>query len=279
MDAQAISDAMKAVGLNINASKSHLMIIELGKPKPLLPPLTIDGVAVPEVKTLRYLGTLLDKRMSLEPHWLQVSASCKALMGSLSRMVGDERGILRAFYTERVEAKIRFSLGPCPPCTVRAWDRLTAAVSYCAKQITNRWDRHGVGGIREAGLTPPTELAATMALKFLYASRFEGRRWGRWVERMAELPTRYPGTRRKEALTGEELLPPSSHSTLLEKLQPRRMVLLYNSFLAVVGKDKIVDVLKSAANFAKAIPAFLALLSSDERRWAATADLYRLRMT
>ena len=56
------------------------------------------------------------------------------------------------------------------------------------------------------------------------------------------------------------------------------MVLLYNSVLQLVGREGLGEALKSRGTFAKAIADVLPILSRD-RPWAATADLYRLRMT
>ena len=241
-----INSYFGSLGLSLNGSKSKLMLVGLGAAEKIEPEVKIGDQVVPQVDKIRYLGILLDRRLSLDAHWSTVAASGKVLMGALSRLVQGHRKSIRHLYVERVQSAFAYGLIPAAPVNQRGWMRLQGLVSYSAHLITGNHSLHGTDIIELAGISSPGMLTIKRTLGFIFDCILKGRRWGEWLEL-----THPDGLQRIDGYyrTGLELKVPFCFSSLLSRLQPVRALELWNAAVRAIGSGKIRDAIQGKSVF------------------------------
>ena len=269
-DIDRIANFISGRGMELNASKCKYLNVCLGSsPHKLQTPLSVAGEELEEVVQLRYLGVLLDQRLSFNAHWIGLASSTKRAMGALGRLVHRNPVALRHLYQERVIATMLHSLPYCPPSTQRAWQRLNGVSSYVAHTITNIWkigERfvHGFEIMQMAGIDSASFLAIKHSLRFLFMCLWGKRRFGIWVE-WDRGEGRRGGLRNLSERTGYEILVPASKLTSLEKLQPHRLLRLWNSLISLPDFKPELH-LRSLNSFSAALPGLIEKLPADQRR-------------
>lgn len=261
---------MASLGLRLNPAKSKLLIVELGKPKPLQPPLIINGGEVEEVSSLRYLGAHLCKRLDFEKMWTRIAAQTKAALGALSRLVSGEARIVRFLYRERVESVLRFHLAGTPPATKRAWEKICSMTAYASRLITGVWTEKGqkklVPGkvvMELAGLTPPPLLAAQVASQMVYSCKFGGRRYGMWAKQ-ERADSEKGGGRATRAFTRFRWEPPPTSRLCFDQLQARRALLFWNCMASQMEPLKANGTIKGPKSYWKAAMAVLPITKTKD---------------
>ena len=177
------------------------------------------------------------ERLSFSPHWRKTSASAKAALGAIGRLIGWEPGFLRYLLQERVLPLLLFSLGPCAPTTSESWGKANGVLRYAAHRLINRWDVHGEALLRLAELPSAEELAGRLIVSLAASAVFGGRRIGSFMERGLaswEVPSR-EGLRVASSLPAEELRPALlplqlPRYAVLRSHLPSRLPLIWRTF-------------------------------------------------
>ena len=87
------------------------MVIDFRKDPPPIRPLTIDGQVVERVNTYKYLGVLLDHKLTFMDHVQQTYSKCQQrlyLLRRLSRLQVDSK-ILKCFYSCHVQSLLTYA--------------------------------------------------------------------------------------------------------------------------------------------------------------------------
>ncbi len=247
-DAHLLLQHFRTLGLHINVAKTRLMLASHAPSSPRLEwPLLLDGERVQEVESLRYLGVLVDRRLSFCQHWAKTAASAKAALAAVGGLVNWEPRLLRFLIRERVLPLLLFSLAPCAPTTAESWRRVDGVLRYAAHRLLNRWDLHGEELLDAAGLPSARALAASAMVHLARSCVFSGRRLGQFLDfglSDAELPAR-PGLRSQSCLPPEELRPlllaiHRPRYRAQERLLPHRLSLLWRATVNELGSDEIL---------------------------------------
>jgi hypothetical protein len=271
LDAALFVQHLSSLGLLTNASKSRVLIASQAPKAPKLSaPIIVGGEAVPEVTSLRYLGVLVDRRFSWTLHWAATSASAKASLGAIGRLVHWQPAILRHLVQERVVSLLLFSLGPCPPTTAKSWAQVQGVLSYAAHRLLNQWELRGLDVIKAAKLPSPKELAVTAILFFSFDCILRDRRFGKFLN--PGLPAEEP---RRAGLRSLACQPPTGLRPLLLPLPatryqghvhllPSLLPLVWNKAAADLGQGFFADEpskKRLASHLPHLLPAILPLLA------------------
>ena len=262
-DLQLIQGFLASVGLELNGGKCKLLNLSLAGARSLECGPAVGGRAIEEVRELRWLGCLLDERLSFAPHWAATSASGKAAIGAISRLVHRDPVALRFLFQERVVSALLHTLPFTPPGTVDGWRRLAGLFSFTAHLLTNNWRSHGLEVIEEAGLPSPGQLCFVQGLKFVFNCWAGRRKFGEWVER--EVRTGKVTQLRSEVKRcGHEVVVPGSGPATWDHLAPIRLLHAWNSLpFASAGIDPKAC-LKSRGAFASALPLLASHLTPEQ---------------
>jgi hypothetical protein len=84
-DCDSIADFYKSELLQLNGSKTRVMIVSVSPcgVAPLRSPLIVNGSAVQQVDTLKYLGIHFDERMSFKKHTNIVASKARKMLGAV----------------------------------------------------------------------------------------------------------------------------------------------------------------------------------------------------
>ena len=227
-------------------------------------PLILDKKPIEESESMRYLGVLLDTHLSMESHWSAASASAKAAIGALSRLVHRDPATLKFLYQERIVSVFLHSLPFLPPTTQAGWRRLVGVSSFTSHLITNRWDLHGLAAVADAGIQAPGELCFQHSLRFLYQCIIGRRRWGTWLE-LDQRDGTVTANRSQGLRHGLELRPLNCRHKTLDKLQPVRLVQLWNALPFQQAGITPKTAFRSLSAFTDALPALFQALSTAQR--------------
>ena len=269
-DLEKIRIFLLSLGLSLNASKSKLMNISLAPGGHSIPGgIQLNNKLLPEVESLRYLGVTVDNRLNFNTHWIRTSASAKAAIGAIGRLVQREPRALKHLYQERVSSVFIHSLPYTPPSTQDAWRKLNGAATFCARLITNDW----IGSSREvsnrAGIKKPSFLCFQQGMKALMKSLQGKQRMGLWLEREETSTGR---GRRSERMRQRNQQPhqlqlkvPATHLRRWELLMPIRATRTFNSLpFSDAGLDP--NSMPSIEAFTALLPALYELIPHDLRK-------------
>ena len=225
----------------------------------------LGGVELEQVEELWWLGYQLDRRLSFARHWSKMSCSLKAAMGALGRLVGLNKIGLRHLFQERVVSVMLHSLPFLPPTTAYSWARLRGVTSHTAHLLTNTWTCHGAEVIRMAGLDHPGYLAFKHGMRFMFECQAGRRRFGRWLTPQ-QLPRRVRQLRSEELRHGRELEVPRCQTSSLSKLQPVRLLEVWNRLPFREAGVEAEGAFASLAAFTAALPQLYAALPAHLRK-------------
>ncbi len=89
LDLDALSKAYEDLFLEINPAKSHVLLCSVSPaPASFTYPPTINGVPVPVVSTMKYLGVVLDRKLDFQDNALRLASRTKCCIGALRRAFG-----------------------------------------------------------------------------------------------------------------------------------------------------------------------------------------------
>ena len=128
----------KSSFLTINVSKTKEMMIDFRKTRPTTVPLSINDQAVESVQQYRYLGTVIDDRLSFEH---QVDAVCKKANQRMyflrkRRNINIDSKFMEMFYSCFIESVLTFAF-ICwfGSINLKNRNRLQGIVRVCSKII------------------------------------------------------------------------------------------------------------------------------------------------
>jgi hypothetical protein len=100
-DCDAITRYLSGEQLNVNASKTRLMLASVSPAgaHPLAHTLVVSGVAVEQAHTIKYLGVLIDKRLSFTNHAHTVATRARRMLGAVT-------GTMRRWHMQREMERI-----------------------------------------------------------------------------------------------------------------------------------------------------------------------------
>ena len=259
-----VNEFLHSVGLVLNPGKCKLLNVALKGSHHLSDALIVDGTPIEESSSLRYLGVLLDNRLSMEAHWSAAAASAKAAIGALSRLVHRDPVALKFPYQERIVSAFFHSLPFLPPTTQAGWRRLNGIASFTAHLVTNQWSVHGLAAVAEAGLRAPGELCFEQSLRFMYQCVTGKRRWGVWFH-LEQRQGRVTANRSEGMRHGLELQPVHCRHKTFEKLQPARLTSLWNALPFQQAGISPESAFKSLTSFTSSLPALFQALTTAQR--------------
>ena len=228
-----VEASVASLGMALSVSKCQGMVVSLSSAAgPLLSPLKFSDGSEPEmVDSFRYLGTLLDNRLSLDRHWQREAGNVRAVAGSFSRLVGNQRSLLQLAVRSVAEGRVRHSLPATLPASQGAWRALRSAFVYAARLIQDEWGRSPgtlefvVGSeavLEAAGLREPRALAAELGMGMVYQSVMGDWRWGLQLEREAK------GNKTRQCSADPLIRIPDCRQAGLRHLAPFRLLSLWN---------------------------------------------------
>ena len=231
----SVAAAIEDLGMELNTAKTQLLDISLRHFQ--FAPLELNGILIPPLQTIRFLGVTLDSRINFTAHWTRVAASAKGVLGAVSRLCHRDPWALKALYMERVQSMLLFSLPYAAPHSQSAWSRLNGVASHYAHLLTNIWVKEGrhIHGdeIREmAGGESISDLYLRHSLRMVQRSLAEQSAYRFSLDDSAA-PPRRPGLRSSSSIDRAESFPrlkvPPCHQEALSRLQPRRAAILWNA--------------------------------------------------
>ncbi len=137
-----IESAYKDLFLQINPSRSRLMVFSLAPVPPILAtsPL-LSGIPMQRVDSLNYLGFLLDRRLNFDLHAKQAASNAKKALGALHRMIGRQAG--PAVFLKLIQVKILpiflYSLAVACPASKGPLLQLERLNRFAARLILNKY--------------------------------------------------------------------------------------------------------------------------------------------
>ncbi len=87
-DVDQLISLYHGIGLQINPSKSHLLLVRASNKASTAPVIQIDGTPIAAVDSLRYLGVTLDPHLSFGLHARVTAAKVKRQLGAAYRTIG-----------------------------------------------------------------------------------------------------------------------------------------------------------------------------------------------
>jgi hypothetical protein len=193
-DVNLYAQQIKDLGLSLNPSKSKLLVVGFSPNLALSAPLTVHGVEICAVPSVRILGITFDRRLSFAPHFFRIASSAKAATGAIARLVRRDPEALDFILKQRIVPLLLFSISCALPGTSAAWAALNRVPSYASRLITNDWTSSSRDVRQAAGLPSASELAVEAVALFTYASLYKGRRYGQWLAK-EEAPDQRSQTR------------------------------------------------------------------------------------
>ena len=97
--------------LDLNVEKTKEMVIDFRKNPTVVPSLFIDDVRVERVSEYKYLGTILDDKLTFKAHTDYINSKCQSRIYCLQKLrsLNVNLDILRTFYRSFVESVLTFS--------------------------------------------------------------------------------------------------------------------------------------------------------------------------
>lgn len=268
-DLVIIQHHLRGIGLELNARKTQVLHASLSPAGHSPGLLRLGGEDLPEVSEMKYLGCIIDRRLSYGPHWARVASSAKSAVGALSRLVHRNPTALRHLYRERVSSVFLHSLPFIPPSTQQDWHRLNRVASFTGHLILNSWQEHGNVVTRMAGLTPPSQLCYEQTMRFVFKCVYGSQRYGSWIEHEPEPEHHLRRSQRMaKPRTGRELSVPRTHLRRWECLQPIRALVIFNSLpsnaLSPPANSRLETI--SFRAFSNSLPMLYLSLSAELRK-------------
>ena len=184
----------RPLSLCLSAPKSHLLVVCLKDEHSRLttPLLLRSGDAVKEVSSAKYLGVVLDSRLSLERHWCEEAGKLRAIVGASHRLLKGQPQLFRLLVTSVAEGRIRHSLPATPPTTDKGWAAVKSAFVLAGRLLLNEWTPKPDGSfgfnlgadavLDKAGFHDPRQLAGHLGLELVYKAHKLDRLWGQHLD-------------------------------------------------------------------------------------------------
>ena len=129
--------------LDLNVKKTKEMLIDFRKTPTNVPSLFIDNVEVERVVEYKYLGTVLDNKLSFKANTEHVHKKCQPRIYCLQKLrsLNVNQTVLRTFYRSFIESVLTFSF-ICwfGNLTVKNKNVLDRVVNVCGKIVGERQD-------------------------------------------------------------------------------------------------------------------------------------------
>ena len=129
--------------LDLNVKKTKEMLIDFRKTPTNVPSLFIDNVEVERVVEYKYLGTVLDSKLSFKANTEHVHKKCQPRIYCLQKLrsLNVNQTVLRTFYRSFIESVLTFSF-ICwfGNLTVKNKNVLDRVVNVCGKIVGERQD-------------------------------------------------------------------------------------------------------------------------------------------
>ena len=133
--------------LQLNGSKTKNMRFDFRRNRPTMPLLTIKGSPVETVSQYKYLGTILDERLTFEPNTDRICKKANQRLFYLRKLrtFQVERSLMRMFYSSFVKSVFTFSM-ICwfGNLSLANKNRLSSIIKQCRKIIGTDLDDLGL---------------------------------------------------------------------------------------------------------------------------------------
>jgi len=135
-----ISECYQSLLLSINPLKSRYIIFSLAsRPTELENQPKIATTNIQRVKQLKYLGVLLDERLSFAAHTARSCSNAKRAIGTLHRSIGKFVGpdLFAHYYSAKILPALTYALPVSAPTTTGGWTQIERIQKFAARMISN----------------------------------------------------------------------------------------------------------------------------------------------
>lgn len=169
-------------GLSVNAKKSKYLILSPGRNKSIADvEIQVGQDQLTRVPELRYLGFIIDEKLSFFPHWRLACAQARSKIGALTRLTRGWRcpGLFGRIFTQKILPALLYGLPTCAPTDQRTWTLLERTQGFAARSCLRIHDRRvrSLALVRLLNWSPMYHRFRLRALLFIWKCLTAGRRF------------------------------------------------------------------------------------------------------
>ena len=141
-DVEAIYKSFNSISLSLNLSKTKYMLLTLSpQPVHLSSPLSLNGNCIERVSTFKYLGVVVDARLSFSDHTRNVVAKGRRALGCVSRTIRKfvPCSIIRRIFVTVVLPSVLYASPISYPVFKKDMLRLERFNKYACRLICNNF--------------------------------------------------------------------------------------------------------------------------------------------
>ncbi len=179
-DIQIIDHGFNDLFLSLTPAKCHYLICSLAPSAPtdLMHVPSIRGINLTRVDSLKYLGSIIDRRMAFDANAKSVAIKAKRTLGVLYRSVGQFAGQerFRRLYVAKILPILTYAINVTFPRFQKDWTALEKVNRYACRLILNDYTSSYQDLLTKTRLTSITRITFKRGLRLLYKYMFGGRR-------------------------------------------------------------------------------------------------------
>ncbi len=165
------------IDLRINPQKSQQLLVSASSQKLPTVHLQIDGVEIPSVVCLRYLGVAIDQHLSFGLHARQSAVKAKQQLCALYRAVGRwvPSSIFLRLVKQKVLPQVTYALPVAATSNKGDWRQIEGVLKFALRLVSNNYTLSYPHLLSQYNMVPVARLymdhAATLVYKFVYGLR------------------------------------------------------------------------------------------------------------
>ncbi len=171
-DVSVIEAGFDSLFLDVAAPKCKYLICSLtpAPPADLVYPPSVRGSTLIRVDSLKYLGTLLDRRLAFDVNAKALATKAKRILGVLHRSVGRFAGQerFRALYVGKILPIITYAITVTFPRYQKDWSLLEKVNRYGCRLITNDYKKSYIDLLAKTRLPSIAQISLKRGLRLLY---------------------------------------------------------------------------------------------------------------
>ncbi len=175
-DIEKLCEHYSKLGLTLNPAKTHLTVLSpTGAGFDL--ELNVNGTPIPISDSLKYLGVLLDNKLSFSKNAQVTSVKAKRSLGVLYQKIGcfASTQVLQNLYVCKILPIILYSVVSCFPSNLLDFDKYEKINRYAARLITNDYTSSYADLLRKCKLKPVANHYLVRAMSLMYKATAGGR--------------------------------------------------------------------------------------------------------